>query len=260
MRPSRHTERLADPPILMYHRVCSDEGCRGSDFAVSATVFRAQMTYLARAGYYTPRLSEVLASQGRAARNGKTPVVLTFDDGYSDNLQNALPVLRELGFTAAVFPVLDLQRRSTWWGEMAAVHAPLLTAREMRSMEAAGIEFGSHSVNHPRLTQLGETQLLDELNRSREVLAGIVEHPLPVLAYPYGDVDRRVKDAVRRAGYSAALAVNTGPLEIRSDLFEIRRLPIANVGSDAYMKFKLSGADKVVRWLKWKARAAVAGA
>jgi peptidoglycan/xylan/chitin deacetylase (PgdA/CDA1 family) len=121
-------------------------------------------------------------------------------------------------------------------------------------MESAGIEFGSHSVNHPWLTRLPESELLDELTRSREVLASIVEHPLPVLAYPYGDVNPRVKQAVESAGYTAALAVNSGPLAIEEDPFEIRRLPVTNHWSNAYMKFKLSGADKLYRWLKWNMR------
>src|SRR3989442_12057703 len=193
--PSR-ADGIVDPPILLYHRVCADDEWRPSDFAVASSVFREQMRYLACGNYYTPPLSQVLAWKGRAPRTPKTPVVLTFDDGYADNLQNALPILQEFGFTAAVFPVLDLRRRFTWWGEMAAVHAPLLTPGDMRSMESAGIEFGSHSVNHPWLTRLSESELVEELSRSRDVLGSIVERPLPVLAYPYGDVDRRVKHAV----------------------------------------------------------------
>ena len=139
----------------------------------------------------------------------------------------------------------------SWWGD--ALGASLLMPEQMRSMEGAGIEFGSHCVNHRPLTSLSHSELVEELTRSREVLASIVAHPLPVLAYPFGDVDERVKRAAQRAGYSAALAVNSGPLELRSDLYEIRRLLVANRSHEAYMKMKLSGAEKLYRWLKWKA-------
>jgi peptidoglycan/xylan/chitin deacetylase (PgdA/CDA1 family) len=243
-----------DPPILLYHRICRDGEWQSSDFTVRAGVFREQMRYLARGNYYTPRLSEVLSWNGRAPQTSKTPVVLTFDDGYADNFENAFPILQELGFTAAVFPVLDLGRRVTWWGGKATLRAPLLTPGIMRSMEAAGIEFGSHSLNHPSLTLLNDSDLTEELTRSREVLGSIFERPLPVLAYPYGAVDQRVKRAVQRAGYSAALAVNSGPLGIQADLFEIRRILITNCSNEAYMKFKLSGAAKLYRWMKWKVR------
>ena len=244
-----------DPTILLYHRVCGDGERSSSEFAVNARVFREQMRYLSRCNYYTPRLSEVLAGNGAAARDTKTPVLLTFDDGYTDNLENALPILKEFGFTAAIFPVLDLTRRSTWWGD--ARGASLLRAEQIRSMETARIEFGSHCVTHRPLTSLSDSELIEELTRSREVLATIVAHPLPVLAYPFGDVDERVKRATQRAGYAAALAVNSGPLDLRSDVFEIRRLLVANRSHAAYMRMKLSGAEKLYRWLKWKIRTAV---
>jgi peptidoglycan/xylan/chitin deacetylase (PgdA/CDA1 family) len=187
-------------------------------------------------------------------------VVLTFDDGYRDNLENAVPVLRELGFTAAVFPVLDLSRRLNCWDEAPALRAPLLTEREIRAVEDAGMEIGSHTMTHPWLTRSGDSELAEELARSREVLASIVARPLPVLAYPYGDVDARVKRAVREAGYSAALAVNSGPLEIGADLLEIRRQRVGNGASEAYLKLILSGAEKLYAWSKWKVRSGLASA
>lgn len=244
----------SDPTILMYHRVCPDDEWRPSGYAVAASVFREQLRYLSRARYYTPRLSEVLWRGGADRTDGRRPIVLTFDDGYADTFEVAFPILREFGFTAAVFPVLDLDRRFSAWGAQPIMRAPLMTPGSMREMEAAGFEFGSHTMTHPRLTGVGEVELADELSRSREVLASLVARPLPVLAYPFGDVGAREKRAVQRSGYSAALATYSGPLEIRSDPFEIRRVCITNSASDAYMRFKTSGAAKVYEWAKWKAR------
>jgi peptidoglycan/xylan/chitin deacetylase (PgdA/CDA1 family) len=249
---------MVSPIVLMYHRVCADAERRESEFVVTASVFRAQMTYLAERGYYTPRLSDVLRAGGKALRGRRTPVLLTFDDGYQDNLEHAVPVLRELGLTGAVFPVLDLARRFNCWDEAPALRGPLLTEREIRAVEEAGLEIGSHTLTHRRLTRASEPELVDELARSREVLASIAARPLPVLAYPYGDVDARVKEAVRAAGYSAALAVNSGPLEIGADLFEIRRQRVGNGAGDAYLRLILSGAEKLYAWSKWKVRSRLA--
>ncbi len=245
---------VSDPPLLLYHRICPDDEWHPSEFLVTATVFREQMRFLARGNYCTPRLSEMLTWNGRAPHTGKTPVVLTFDDGYSDTFEIAFPILKEFGFTAAVFPVLDLRRRFSWWVAEAAVREALMTPENMRTMEAAGIEFGSHTMSHPRLPLSSDAELMEELTRSREVLASIVARPLPVLAYPYGEVNPRVKRAVQQSGYSAALAVNSGPLGIHADPFEIRRVCVTNLSSEAYMKFTLSGAAKLYRWFKWKAR------
>jgi peptidoglycan/xylan/chitin deacetylase (PgdA/CDA1 family) len=251
---------MVSPIVLMYHRVCADAEWRPSEFVVTASTFRAQMTYLVEHGYYTPRLSEVLRGGGKALRGRRTPVLLTFDDGYRDNLENAVPVLRELGLTGAVFPVLHLSRRFNCWDEAPALRAPLLDAGELREVEEAGMEIGSHTITHPWLTRAGAAQLADELARSREILASIVARPLPVLAYPYGDVDARVKEAVGAAGYSAALAVNSGPLEIGADLLEIRRQRVGNGASEAYLKLILSGAEKLYAWSKWKVRSRLASA
>jgi peptidoglycan/xylan/chitin deacetylase (PgdA/CDA1 family) len=246
------------PVVLMYHRVCADDEWRPSEFVVKASTFRRQMTYLAEHGYWTPRLSDVLCAGGRALCRPGRPVVLTFDDGYADNLANALPVLRELGFTAAFFPVLDLRRRFNCWDDAPELSAPLLTVDEMRALEDAGMQLGSHTITHPRLTRSSASELAEELSRSREILASIVARPLPVLAYPYGDVDGRVKRAAREAGYEAALAVNSGPLDMRADPFEIRRQRVGNSSSDGYLKLILSGAEKLYAWSKWKVSTSLA--
>jgi peptidoglycan/xylan/chitin deacetylase (PgdA/CDA1 family) len=242
------------PVVLMYHRICRDEPRRPSEFVVSASTFRRQMSWLARHGYYTPRIAAVLRDGGRAPCVCGRPVVITFDDGYRDVLENAVPVLRSFGFTAAVFPVLDLTRRFNHWDEGPELSGPLLTPDELRAVEAAGLELGSHTMTHAALTRVTDDVLRFELARSREVLAGIAAHPISVLAYPYGDVDERVKDAAREAGYDAALAVNSGPLDWRGDAYEIRRQRVGNSASDAYMRFILSGAEKLYAWSKWKVR------
>jgi peptidoglycan/xylan/chitin deacetylase (PgdA/CDA1 family) len=246
------------PVVLMYHRVCPDGEWRASDFVVTASVFRRQMAWLARHRYWTPRLSDVLCAGGRAPCLPGRPVLLTFDDGYADNFANALPVLLELGFTAAFFPVLDRRERMNRWDTAPELRAPLLSVGEMRALEEAGMELGSHTVTHARLTRASPAELVDELSRSREILASIAARPLPVLAYPYGDVDDRVKQAARAAGYEAALAVNSGPLEMAADPFEIRRQRVGNSARDAYLRLLLSGAEKLYAWSKWKVGARLA--
>jgi peptidoglycan/xylan/chitin deacetylase (PgdA/CDA1 family) len=249
-------EPLVNPIVLMYHRVCADRDAGPSEFVVSAATFRRQLRWLAERGCWTPRLSDVLRAGGRAPRRPGQPVILTFDDGYADNLAHAIPALREVGFTAALFPVLDLERRTNTWDDEPALRAPLLSVGELREVEAAGVELGSHGLRHRHLTRCSDAELHEELVRSREVLAEIAARPLPVLAYPYGEVDPRVKRAVRAAGYEAALAVNSGPLELAADRYEIRRQRVMDSASDAYLSVLLSGTEKLWQWSKWRVRSA----
>ncbi len=246
------------PVVLMYHRISRDDASPASDFVVSARAFRRQLSWLARHGCYTPRLSDVLRDGGRAPSVCGRPVVITFDDGYADVLENAAPVLRSFGFTAAIFPVLDLERRFNHWDGAPELRGPLLGVEDLRALERGGFELGSHTMTHARLTRADDAALAWELARSREVLAGIAARPLPVLAYPYGAVDARVKRAARVAGFEAALAVNSGPLDWRADPLEVRRQRVGNGASDAYLRLVLSGAEKLYAWSKWKVRRGLA--
>ena len=250
---------LVNPLVLMYHRVCADHAARRSEFVVSASTFRRQLRWLHDRGYWTPRLSDVLRAGGRAPRRPGRPVLLTFDDGYADVLAHAVPALAEVGFVASLFPVLDPALRTNAWDEDPALRgAPLLSARALREVEAAGLELGSHGLRHRWLTRCGDAELQDELVRSRALLASIAARPLPVLAYPYGDVDARVKRAARDAGYEAALAVNAGPLELAADPFEIRRQRVLDRASDAYLRVLVTGTEKLWQWSKWRVRNALA--
>lgn len=242
---------MVRPVVLLYHRVCADGDWRPSQFVVAASVFRAQMEFLARGPHQACRLSDVLAGRG-PARASATPVVITFDDGYADFRTHAAPILRALGLPAAVFPVLGSGHGSASWSASPALHAPLLTAAELRALEGDGIEFGSHTLTHPRLTACGDRELERELAGSREALSAAVARPLPAIAYPFGAVDERVKRAARRAGYTAGLAVATGPLAVHADLLEIRRQCVVNSAREGYLRLKLSGAEKLLAWSKWK--------
>jgi peptidoglycan/xylan/chitin deacetylase (PgdA/CDA1 family) len=246
------------PVVLMYHRISRGDPSPASEFVVSASSFRRQMSWLARHGCYTPRVSDVLRDGGRAPAVCGRPVVITFDDGYADVLELAAPILRSFGFTAAIFPVLDLGRRFNHWDGAPELKGRLLGVDELRALERAGFELGSHTMTHPCLTATAGAALAWELARSREVLAGIAARPLPVLAYPYGAVDARVKRAARAAGFEAALAVNSGPLDWRADPFEVRRQRVGNGASDAYLRLVLSGAEKLYAWSKWKVRVGLA--
>jgi peptidoglycan/xylan/chitin deacetylase (PgdA/CDA1 family) len=249
VKPTIHT---GDLPILMYHRICSDGDRTRSGYVVEKTVFRSHMGYLHRHRYYTPRFSDVLSGSLHDNPGGKRPVVLTFDDGYLDNYENAFPILAEFGFTALVFLVSDFSRRKNWWDAEADLsQAPLMNVQQMAAMKVAGIEIGSHSFSHRSLVGLTDDELNDELVRSRRSLEDALQQPATFLAYPYGDVDERVKIATREAGYSCGFAGESGPLHYQSDLYEIRRVKVGNHASDTYLFYKVFNLDKFLGWGRW---------
>ncbi|MFD3454124.1 polysaccharide deacetylase family protein [Streptomyces sp. NPDC058691] len=192
-------------PILMYHAVADTPARATRGLSVTPAAFAAQMALLGDRGF-TPLGTSALASAWREGRAlPRRPVLITFDDGYEGVHRHALPVLKGLGFASTLFV-------STGWlrGEYEVPGAALDTMLDwdqVRELRDAGTEIGGHSHTHPQLDQLGDKRLWFELLRCREILHDELGAPPASFAYPYGYSTRRVRQAVRTAGYGSALAV-----------------------------------------------------
>lgn len=143
--------------------------------------------------------------QMRTLHRIRPSLTVTFDDAFANLLDNALPLLRDLGITPTVFAVADNLGRPPRW-PMPPGHPdacePIMTAAELAAAARAGLcRVGSHTCTHPRLTQVSDAQLDDELQRSRAQLEQLLGLPVTDLAFPHGDYDARVVAAARRAGY-----------------------------------------------------------
>ena len=196
----------AMPAILMYHSV-SPYSRDPYQVTVGPARFRQQMAWLRARGLRGVGVAELL---GARARDGAAGLVgLTFDDGYSDFMHYALPVLARYGFAATVFPLAArLGGTNTW--DPGGPRKPLMTARQVRQAAEAGMEIGSHGLRHISLPSADGAALTAELENSRAVLQAASGQPVAGFCYPYGDADMRVVDAVRTAGYSYGCAIWRG--------------------------------------------------
>ena len=128
---------------------------------------------------------------------------LTVDDGYEDFLSDALPTLERLGFCATVFVVAGKLGKENDWEHRGAPRprSRLLGAEGVREVSERGMEVGSHSMTHPRLSRLDPETLVHEVRASRRALSEVVGTPVEGFCYPYGDLNGRAVQAARRAGY-----------------------------------------------------------
>jgi len=165
--------------------------------------------------------------------NARRLVGLTFDDGYEDFLQNAVPVLEKFGFSATVFVVAGMLGEENNWDFR---HDPrpqlkILSAEGIREVVARGMEVGSHGMSHRKLSGLDPELLEEEVNRSRQVLGEVLGEAIDGFSYPYGFIDGASAQAVRRARYSYACSV----------IWRVERsaydLPRVNVAEDNLLKF-----------------------
>ncbi|MDJ0460250.1 polysaccharide deacetylase family protein [Streptomyces sp. H27-C3] len=149
--------------------------------------------------------------RAHAAGRSKGLVGLTFDDGYTDFLHEALPTLRRHECTATVFVLPGRLDGSNAWDPLGP-RRPLLTEDGIRAVADAGMQVGSHGLVHQDLTEVSDDVLRQETRRSRELLHDITGTAPEGFCYPYGTVDRRAVDAVRDAGYGYGCAIAPGPL------------------------------------------------
>jgi peptidoglycan/xylan/chitin deacetylase (PgdA/CDA1 family) len=126
------------------------------------------------------------------------PVLFTFDDGYADLAEFALPVLRRYGFGAAVYIVTGQLGGTNAWDEArgSGTHR-LMTAEQIRHWASQGIEFGAHGRTHADLTTLLPAELEEEIAGSKSELEKLVGVPVVSFAYPFGFRTAEVVECVR---------------------------------------------------------------
>ncbi len=215
-----------EPLVLMYHGLAG-AGDPCGRWRVPAQAFAAQMRLLRDTGHYALRLSELAHPPAPGG------ICITFDDGYRDTL-DAARVLADLGFSAVWFLVSERLGGLADW-DPAGRGSPLLGIEELQAMADAGMEFGSHSATHPRLTDLDDAGLKRELESSRQRLAQCLDRPIEAIAYPYGRFDARVVTAAARAGYRLGFTTAAGTANAAADPLRIRRITIE--GSDDLGRF-----------------------
>lgn len=195
-------------PILGYHSV----GAAADDLTVPLPVFERQLAWLQAEGFATISVHDLL--------EGKVPkrsVILTFDDGKEDAIRLVLPALQKRGMRASFFVVTGLVGRPGY-----------LTWGDVRALAAAGMEIGSHGVDHARLADLPDDRVREELAQSKRALETELRRPAEVLAYPYNSTRARISAEAKKAGYRAALA---GIAHGNADLFSLYRRTVTGTTS-----------------------------
>lgn len=217
------TSRL---PILMYHRVAPDGPSTLARWRVTPAQFDAQLRYLREAGYEPATLEE-----WRLARTTGTPlpgrrVLITFDDGYIDLADHAMPVLRRYDFGAMVFLPTDYMGDCSRWDAGLAETVPLMDWDTIRALQAEGITFGSHSSSHRRLTDLGAEEIVREAQHSRLRIKQELGFWTDSIAYPSGAFDEVVTRLVGACGYAHGLTTRPGVSGINEGDLSLSRVEV----------------------------------
>jgi peptidoglycan/xylan/chitin deacetylase (PgdA/CDA1 family) len=242
-------------PILMYHSISENLFGKSHPYYqinTSPAVFAQQMRYLRKAGYRTIDLCELIDNFDRGEDLSKTAVI-TFDDGYQDFLTDAMPVMKQHGFTATIFLATDRIRDTS----VRLEGVDYLTWREVRELHEEGFGFGSHTVTHPDLRSLGPEQIEYELGSSKEIIEQKLGVPVYSFAYPFAfpeedqDFTRFLSDAFENQGFHNGVTTVLGRASRNSKRFFLPRLPVNSWDDEIFLQAKLEGGYD---WLHWPQR------
>lgn len=201
--------------VLTYHSISEGPG----PLRVAPRQLEEHLDLLAAAGFEAVPLDAVVDDlEGHRSPAGRR-FALTFDDGYRDFAERALPILERRGLPAALFATGAPDRRRLAGG----LPEPLLALEALAGLAARGVEIGAHSLSHVDLTRLGEDALERELVEGAAVLARHAGRPVRHFAYPFGAHDGGVRAAAARHFRSACTTQLAG-VERGSDRFAIPRV------------------------------------
>ena len=224
-----HQEPGAAVPVLMYHWVHPDPGDRLRLYGVTPAAFAWQMRHLHAAGYRTAGLDELQDHLAGRKPLGERRLVLTFDDGYVDNVELAGPILSEVGFSATSFIVTDRAGEvNAWDSAHGDAPRPLLDWNAMRRHDGGIFTFEPHSRTHPNLTEIDPQRARDEIAASGRRLEDELGRRATVFAYPHGARNTHLDRLSKEAGYTAAVTDRQGRNRPGDDPFLIRRTMITS--------------------------------
>jgi peptidoglycan/xylan/chitin deacetylase (PgdA/CDA1 family) len=217
--------------ILAYHATDPDRR------APQWIDFQGQMSLLADLGFRVVSLAAAVEHLRSGTRTDRPLAVLTFDDGWANNLDAAFPELARRGWPATVFLTTSFIGRR-----------PFLSPQEVQALSDFGVTPEIHTHTHPDLTTLSDDAIVAEIAQCRERLEDLTPHRPNFFCYPFGWLDRRIRNAVQRAGVSAACTGIPGRNLPGGDVMLLRRItPDAGDGPGDLRAALAGGAARLAR-------------
>jgi peptidoglycan/xylan/chitin deacetylase (PgdA/CDA1 family) len=206
-------------PILMYHHIADlplDATELQTTWTVSPKNFDAQMQYLARNGFRTISMAQLVAHLKHRQPLPAKPIVISFDDGWQEQYTTAFPILTKYGLSGTFFVYtrpLD--------------HTEFMTWAQLQELVAAGMDIQSHSITHPHLRALAPDAAFKEIAESKAILEKRLGKPVIAFCYPFGEYNQAIIEMVKRAGYESAVTLASGYRQRADELYTLRRIRVS---------------------------------
>jgi GT2 family glycosyltransferase/peptidoglycan/xylan/chitin deacetylase (PgdA/CDA1 family) len=221
---------LGDDPIL-------------AEYGVPPRRFAEHLDALAWHGWRFVDLDTVLAALDGRARLPERALLVSFDDCYLDLLSEGAPLLAERGIPAVAYAVAGLTGAANEWDRpLGARELRLLDSEGLRALAAAGVEVGSHGMNHRQLTKLSPAEAASEIRDSAAALEALGLPRPRTFSYPHGECNAEIEAMVRESGYEAAFTVTAGRIERGGDRYALPRIEVLASDTPRRLRLKLRTA------------------
>lgn len=229
-------------PVLTYHSIDRS----GSPISKDPEAFRAELSHLKELGYHFLTAREYLEVLTNArTTNERKRVLVTFDDGYQNNLTEAKPIIDEFGATASIFLATGfLGGYNDWLNSPGVPRLAMLTEEEVQELSAGGIDILPHTHGHLDLTDATPEEIESDLDENEAVLKALVGESPRLFCYPFGRSNEAVHEVLRERGIKAAFSTRFG-LNVPGpglDLFDLKRLGSAKFSGVAELDAALDGS------------------
>lgn len=213
-------------PILMYHHIGyapPNSGKIRADLTVSPENLKTQVYWLKEHGYHSVKFADLYNYSLGTGKLPDKPVILSFDDGYQDTFDNALPILREVGFSGS-FAIIT---------QYPATHSGTNFYADWNTIKSAaneGMEIVSHTQDHfdGKKSKYTEAFILNNLKGSREDIFNHLGLSTETLVYPYGRYTSKYIELAKQAGFKLGVTVHWGNKVDLDNLMEIPRVRVHN--------------------------------
>lgn len=198
-------------PVLAYHQVSESNEI----YSVTSKQFEEQMDYLASNGYTAISLVELFDVYEGKAKLPNKPIIITFDDGYEDNLLAAVPIMEKYHMRGTVFVASGLVGTTEY-----------LSWQQILELQARNTEIGSHTMSHLGLSSLTPEQQRREIVDSKAMLEQHIGRSVQFLAYPYGEFSPITEQLLKEAGYKGACSGIAGLNHKGTDVYALKRINV----------------------------------
>ncbi|MFA5023117.1 MAG: polysaccharide deacetylase family protein [Candidatus Paceibacterota bacterium] len=226
--------------ILTYHRV-ADLSADPLQLAVNPHRFEEQIKSL-KARFNIIALPELVTRLKNRDLQGNE-LAITFDDGYRDNLVNALPIAQKYNVPITIFIIGNIASQNktfSWDPAYANKPGAYLNQAEIEQLALNPlVTLGSHTLNHPRLIDLNEQEQEAEISAGKEQLELIINKKIDYFAYPFGgytDISRATIDLVKKTGHRAGFTTERRAVKLQTNPLAIPRIMVRNWNAAELLK------------------------